>query len=107
MSRALGEASPGAVEPTPATSTRPGIIEPPYGRSTGHRACEVCGRRFHTRRPDARSCSGRCRMRASRQRRLHELHELEVRLGHAEGEARIVLARLRELAGAGVMKVAS
>lgn len=78
----------------------------------GVRICCVCGKKFTARRPEARACSGRCRMQASRSRRVRDLvaviEAAAAKIEVAEGglrEARVALAALRELAAQGSSKV--
>ena len=86
-----------AAHPTPGdTLGHPGDAPSPTG---AHRACLVCGRPLTGRRPEATSCSGRCRAALARQRRRDDLvarvHRAEVALR----EAADALASLKELAG--------
>jgi predicted nucleic acid-binding Zn ribbon protein len=78
------------------TLGRPGDDPSPTG---DHRVCLVCGRPLTGRRPEATSCSGRCRAALARQRRRNDLvarvHRAEVALR----EAAEALASLKELAG--------
>jgi hypothetical protein len=83
-------------EPLADTLGRPGDDPSPRG---GARACLVCGRALTGRRPEATSCSGRCRAALARQRRRDDLvarvHRAEVALR----EAADALGSLKELAG--------
>ena len=101
-----------AVEPAPDLRAAQATSEPSSGRSSSSRICAVCGSIFFPRRPEARACSGKCRMNASRSRRVSDLvariEAAEVRLAEAErgiGEARLALGGLRELATLGASKV--
>jgi len=102
----------GALEATPDLLAAHATSEPSGGRSSSSRICTVCGSIFFPRRPEARACSGKCRMNASRSRRVNDLvariEAAEVRLAEAErvlGEARLALGGLRELATLGSSKV--
>jgi len=95
-----------------ATCTSPIPSTPSSGPRIGSRICVVCGKPFVARRPEARACSGRCRMNASRARRVGDLvvriEAAEARLEATEEavrEARAALAGLRELAALGASKV--
>ena len=90
----------------------PLAVPKPQAPRAGTRVCVTCGRSFLARRPEARACSGRCRMHASRERRVAELVG---RIVAAESQivaaeqglalARAALAGLRELADLGPSKV--
>jgi len=112
LSRTRTESLPGVLGASSTLLTRPATVEPSGGRSPAARSCCVCGVVFHPRRPEARACSGKCRMAASRGRRVAELvariEAAELRLAEAErglGEARLALGGLRELATVGASKV--
>lgn len=86
--------------------------QPSSGRIAEGRTCCVCGGTFHPRRPEARACSGKCRMNASRGRRVADLvariEIAEAQLQASErglSAAREALAGLRELATLGASKV--
>jgi len=112
VSRTRTEPLRGAREARQDLVVHPVSSEPYSGQSSGDRLCSVCGKAFVARRPEARACSGRCRMNASRGRRVAELvgriEAAERRLAVAErgiGEARLALGGLRELATLGASKV--
>ncbi len=103
---------PIGVESSPATCTSPTPSQATSGATPGTRICCVCGRAFVARRPEARACSGKCRMNASRARRVGDLvariAAAEARLDATEEgvrEARAALAALRDLAMIGSSKV--
>ncbi len=112
LSRTRTEPICGVVEPSSNLLAHPASSPPSSGRSSSGRACCVCGAVFYPRRPEARACSGRCRMAASRGRRVAELvariGASEVRIADCEqalGLAREALAALKELAVAGSSRV--
>ena len=75
---------------------RPGDDPSP---TSADRSCLVCGRPLAGKRPEATSCSGRCRAALARRRRRDDLvarvHRAEVALR----EAAEAIASLKELAG--------
>jgi hypothetical protein len=101
-----------ASDALPAVLLDPGSPRPSGGRVAGTHTCCVCGKKFTARRPGARACGGRCRMQASRSRRVSHLVALieatETRIAASEealGLAREALSGLRELAALGSSKV--
>jgi predicted nucleic acid-binding Zn ribbon protein len=62
------------------------------------RACLICGRSLHGRRPETISCSGRCRAALARQRRRDDLVTRGRRVEVALKEAAEALGSFRELA---------
>lgn len=68
---------------------------PPSPTPPAARRCPVCDSLIRSRRPEATYCSGRCRVRACRQR---QRADLEARLERAEAalaEATVAIAELR------------
>jgi hypothetical protein len=61
--------APGLIDPTSVTSVT--VTRPTLGEAivTITLACARCGRDFTPKRPDARTCSGRCRTALYRERR--------------------------------------
>lgn len=95
--------APPATLPTPPTIGRPSASR---GQARSGHVCAVCGKIFGASKPTAKCCSGRCRIRLSRSRRVADLVE---RLAAAEAalrEAAIVLRAVRDLAEQGGCKVA-
>ena len=111
-SRTRTEPARGASGASPAPLAHLTPSEPSSGSKAGSRICVVCGKKFTARRPEARACGGRCRMNASRGRRVAELVALieasETRIEQGEralADARAALGALRELASLGASKV--
>jgi len=78
----------------PRAHSAPSIVSP-----AAPRACLICGRSLHDRRPETTSCSGRCRAALARQRRRDDLVARLRRAEVALSEAAAALASLREIAG--------
>lgn len=93
-------------EPSSATLPHPASSETCGGARAVNRICIVCRKRFTAKRAEAKACSGRCRMQASRNRRLTELVERLERAELALANANIALAAVRELAAIGISRVA-
>jgi predicted nucleic acid-binding Zn ribbon protein len=105
LSRTRTLPSPTDFELPPTTLAHPEPSEPSIGQPATIRSCAVCGKRFSAKRPEARACSGRCRMQTSRNRRLTELVERLARAEAALEGAHVALAAVRELASIGTSRV--
>jgi predicted nucleic acid-binding Zn ribbon protein len=80
----------------PDTLDPSGTVAPP---AVSHRVCAICARSLAGRRPEAQSCSGRCRAALARLRRRDDLVARVRRAELALREAAEALASLKELAG--------
>src|ERR1700678_757437 len=109
-SRTAGTPSRTAFREGVATPAHPAPTEAVHEAGPSLRPCSVCGENFTPSR-SAKTCSGRCRMLASRTRRVDDLvSKLElagralVHAEHALCDARVGLDELRALASSGSSK---
>lgn len=87
-----------------ATSPRPEDTDAQAGCRAVTAICSVCQEPFAAKK-NAKTCSGRCRMVASRGRRVGDLVVKIEMAEKALADAGVALGKLRELAAAGSSKV--